>query len=314
MKKLERYAAMAEKAKAKARAEIKKMESQGFSVSDGLRDLAESKTPEKITQRTYVRLSKQLNLNNVRRTSKLLISEISKESLHRDISPIKSDITYADYISSTRLARKVNSLLNVPLQITDKEKRPIKSEDLSRKISLVMSSVMGSAVFPKPGMSNEFFEISKDYDPKDPMTLSEHIKFKKIPLNENSEYYVKLLTQQPYTNPELYNEYREDASQRGYFKNMKDTKIDPQTAERLAWLLNSSHLWNIAKEDEYDSTQVKENWKMLVENIQSIESAKERIANYQNELSELISMIENEEALTDILAKIDEIILKAWSD
>lgn len=313
--KMQHYAKLISNAKERARAEIEKMESAGFSINERIRDLIDEPTPAQISKKAYQRLSTALNLQHIRSLSKLEITAIRKENYHKDIAAIHSAISYADYISPTRLARRINEIIRTPQQISENEYRPIKSEDLSRKISLLMSALTGKAIFPRAGLKNEFFEISSDYDSKNPLTLSEKIIFKKIPIDsQNADYYLKLLTQQPYTNAQLYQIYLEDARNRGYLKNVQTTKISPQTAETLQWLLNSSHLWRIAHQDIDDSDQVRDRWKVLAEEISSIHQAKDRVANYSQELAEIVRMIENEEDYSDIIDKIESVIKSAWQN
>lgn len=305
--KITHYADLIAKAKNKARAEVDRLEKMGFIVSDRLHDLIDAPTPAKIAKSTYEHLSHQLNLNTVHRQAKLGIQEVNKEMLHIDLrTPVQTDISYSDFKNPQRLAKKINTIINT--KVNDKGVyKKIKSEDLAHKINLLMSTVTGSPKFPKPGMSNEFYEIDNDYDVNNPLTLRDSIKFKKIDAaDQKTVKALMMLLSQPYTNDELHEYYINDAKLRGFYgADYATYGLGEEKGEWFNYILHGSHLWNIARAEwAPDSEQIKQCVKWLDIKLSQIQNVDENLT--ENQVADVLAAIMNEDDFFDV----QEIIIR----
>ena len=282
--KLERNAQKVERMKENARKEIKRLKDAGFSVEPSIVELANSPTPRRVTDKTVEKMKIGLNLNRIRSTRTIDIKEVNNVTYGG--APISTNPINTG-IKVTGLKKTINDIL--------KSAKP--SDRLANDLAVMVKNLSGK--LPEPGLENEFFKIDDNFDPSKIYELSKHIKFKKMDPET-----AKIILQNPFTNDAAYEVLQKDIHHRSYITNIKNykdlSKISPETAADLESIMNSSAAWQIAKRNAHDSDQTKENWSKLFSKLDN---------EYEdNDLDELVTMIENEESLTSIISRADEML------
>ena len=312
MTKQEHYAKLLAQRKQRALAEITRLESQGYIVSDNVKAWASSQTPTRITKRT---LDRSRTLRDVRATAKYAVTSISKESQTIDLAtPAKTGISYN---AMDRYEKGDGKTLARDLTKSIKGYRSYAktSEDLSRKVlELVLALTPGH--YPKPGDNNNYYTIDNNYDPKNPTSLVDHLTFKDLPNTDIIAANIQRILEQPYTSKDLHQKYLEDASARGYQTLMRDIfdpsgTMDPtdldSRIEYFRSLLNTSHMWRICGAGWLSSEQVKSNYAALAKSLMRAD----RVDVDASRTNDIITAIENEEAFDVVLAMVESAISDA---
>ena len=301
MGKLEQYAKRLEAKKAKARAEIEKLESEGYYIPESIKRSAYSTTPSRVSKRTYLS-TPNLNLQRIRSSKTLQLTDFKYASITQQGTGFTSDEPV------------VTSVKGTPKQMTDKLNKMLKNAKPSSQLASDIQRMIFTMHDDGSYDIRDGVEIDSSYDPNKSWTISQHIKFTKpITVNE-----IKFLLGHANVTPEAQDIYEKDSAHRTYMSNINNMRRQPDgtyqksplqnlTPEAIATLeavMNTSQAWNIAKKNAKDSEQVQENWTRL---FNALDDAKDD----EDGFDELISMIENEESFSSILAKADEIITNA---
>lgn len=282
--KLERNAKKVEKMKEKAREEIQRLKDTGFSVEPSIIALANSPTPLRVTDKTLEKMKIGLNLSRIRSTRTIdieVVNNIKNGGASTYTDPINTGIKV------TGLKKTINDIL--------KNSKP--SDRLANDLAVIVMNLSGRT--PAPGLETEYFKIDDKFDPSKLYELSKHIKFKKMDPKT-----ARIILQNPFTNEAAYEKFQEDAKHRGYLSNVQAnpdlSNISEATLVELEAIMNSSAAWHIAKRNAHDSEQTKENWTKLYNKLDE---------EYEDDdLDELVTMIENEESLTSIIKRADEML------
>jgi len=288
MGKLEQYAKRLEAKKAKARAEIEKLESEGYYIPESIKMSAYSTTPSRVSKRTYLS-TPNLNLQRIRSSKTLQLTDFKYASITQQGTGFTSDEPVVTSVNGT------------PKQMTDKLNKMLKNAKPSSQLASDIQRMIFTMHDDGSYDIRDGVEIDSSYDPDKSWTISQHIKFTK-PLSVDE---IKFLLGHANVTPEAQDIYERDSAHRTYMSNINNTlqNLTPETIATLEAVMNTSQAWNIAKKDAKDSEQVQENWTRL---FNALDDAKD-----EDGFDELISMIENEESFSSILAKADEIITNA---
>ena len=289
MGKLEQYAKRLEAKKAKARAEIEKLESEGYYIPESIKMSAYSTTPSRVSKRTYLS-TPNLNLQRIRSSKTLQLTDFKYASITQQGTGFTSDEPVVTSVNGT------------PKQMTDKLNKMLKNAKPSSQLASDIQRMIFTMHDDGSYDIRDGVEIDSSYDPDKSWTISQHIKFTK-PLSVDE---IKFLLGHANVTPEAQDIYERDSAHRTYMSNINNTlqNLTPETIATLEAVMNTSQAWNIAKKDAKDSEQVQENWTRL---FNALDDAKDD----EDGFDELISMIENEESFSSILAKADEIITNA---
>lgn len=305
-----------------ARDLINQLEASGLKVPEATKSAAFSTTPARITKKTYKTMSSRssiLDPTQIRlaaeKTTKLTVDRVLGGGA-QDYAIPPTEINLTVYQLKHNPAKQINEMLtqkvtfnkvNPKTGAIEQVTKHIASEKMSMQISSLVTVLTGQPVSKfKADTENEFFKIDKNWSGS-AKTLAEHIKFKKIPYSEDMEQVVTTLGSIAYTNPELYKKYKEQGQQVSYLKNLP-LDIDPETAEKMSWILNSSALWNIAQKYAYDSDQVKQNYQELVKKIND-----DYVKNNTIIMNNIIQMIMNEEHIDTVKKAINNMIIQSKS-
>lgn len=301
MGKLEQYAKRLEAKKAKARAEIEKLESEGYYIPESIKRSAYSTTPSRVSKRTYLS-TPNLNLQRIRSSKTLQLTDFKYASITQQGTGFTSDKPV------------VTSVKGTPKQMTDKLNKMLKNAKPSSQLASDIQRMIFTMHDDGSYDIRDGVEIDSSYDPSKDWSISQHIKFTK-PLSVDV---IKFLLGHANVTPEAQDIYEKDSAHRTYMSNINNMRRQPDgtyqksplqnlTPEAIATLevvMNTSQAWNIAKKNAKDSEQVQENWTRL---FNALDDAKDD----EDGFDELISMIENEESFSNILAKADDIITNA---
>lgn len=312
MTKLEHYAQLLYARKQRALAEIARLESKGYIVSESIKTWAASRTPMRISKRT---LDRAPTIQNVRTRSSYGVTSINKESQSIDLAaPAKTDISYNamdryEKGDGKTLARELTKAIKG-------YKRYAKtSEDLSRKV-LELMLALTPGHYPKPGDTNNYYTIDNNYDPKNPTSIVDHLTIKNLPTNDIIAANIQRILEQPYTAPDLHQKYLEDASARGYHTLMRDIldptgSLDPtdldSRIEYFRSLLNTSHMWRVCGAGWLPSEQVKANYAELAKSLMRAD----RVNVDASQTNDIITAIENEEPFDVVLSMVESAISDA---
>ena len=299
----------------KAREKIREMESVGFTVPAPYKELANKKISP--TQKNLEEMRKLLNVTQVKKAGYLLIDTIRSGSHPQGLvleNPVRG-IDYSVLTDKKRLAKKLNDMKSVRVP----KRAPSESEGADKYFAHVKSAQEGSDISNiilalgeevKKGNDNEYFTIDDSWDGQ-LYTLSEHITWKQIPVekfwqeDQGDKYndvidYILRYMGLAYTDRELYDEFRKTSDAKKFEKwaedYIKDKDYDFEDLETLEYILNSSHIWNIASRYFPPS----ENVKRVHDEIVKITMEASRTTS--DILAEIISLIRAEKDLEDIKA------------
>ena len=301
---LTQYSNQLKSIKEKAKERIAELENEGFEVNIELKQLAESKTSDRITKNTLLHDSRLLNLNNIKSHAFKKTDRVLKEgNLSYNLDEAVVQYSANDITKKEGYAKIVNKAVNFA-------SKTIKSNyEFSNLLEALIDHLPVSNI--KAGESNQYYEIDNDYDEKKSGELHKHIKFKYI--GKEQAAYIDRLLKNPYTSEKMYNEYLSSASNKAYETNVnnllksKNIKIDVAVKESLKSIMDSSHSWRVASADSFDSKQTKSKWANLYKNA---------IEAYNTEDSSvwdtLATMIENEEDYSTIIQFVDDVINKNY--
>lgn len=316
------YADKLRNKKAIAQSVIQDLESRGYTVPALTKSAAFSTTPARITKKTYKTLtsrSSRLDPTQIRiaaeRATKITV-DIVRGGGGQEYSIPPTAINLTVYQLKHNPAKQVNEMLrqkvtfnkvNPSTGAIEQVTKHVASEKMSMQVSMLVTTITGKPVKSfKAGYEDELIKIDESWGGS-AKTLAEHIKFKKIPYSEDMEQVITTIGSIAYTNPELYEKYREQGAQKSFKSNLP-ADVDPETAEKLSWILNSSALWNIAQKYAYDSDQVQANYQELVRRIND-----DYVKNNETILSEVIQMVQNEENIDTIKKSINNLIVASKS-
>ena len=180
------------------------------------------------------------------------------------------------------------------------------SQAFAQNLSALLQQIMGVGYDAKAGDSNQYFEIDPAYTGRD-TELFQYIKFKYLPESPKIERYTEIILENKLSSLENYQKAQDEIHKKSYEtfteKNKLDT-FDGKKAQILYDIMNSSSAWNIAKQNEFESEQVGENWAILHLYVQDV------IDKYSNLLDDIIQKIENEEDINKIIGFLDQKIYK----
>lgn len=285
--KLADYAKKLEKAKERARKEIKNLKNSGFSVDPSIIELANSPTPARIAKTTLDRAMIGLNLNRIRSTRTIDIKEVN--NVRTGGTPISTNPINTG-IKVTGLKKTINDIL--------KNAKP--SDRLGNDLAVMVKNLSGK--LPEPGLETEYFKIDDKFDPSRSYELSKHIKFKKMDPKT-----AKIILQNPFTNEAANEVLQKDIHHRAYLTTAKkyldedDYDVSVETLSNLENIMNSSLVWRKCIVDEKDSDQTLNNWKKLYKRFEQ--------GFEESDLDTLLNMLDNDlEDIYDIIAKADEFL------
>lgn len=124
---------------------------------------------------------------------------------------------------------------------------------------------------PKPGDSNQYYEISSDWDGED-RTLFQYVTFKEIPNNTKVDRYIDQIESSEqtskYMSPKAYSVYEDQYRSQAY--NTLTARLGLTHRDMLEEIMNSSAMWRVATVDLYDSNQNKEKWVEIYQDMEEI--------------------------------------------
>ena len=288
MGKLEQYAKRLKQNAKKAAEYIGELESAGFTVSPAVKEVVEQSlnSPDRISKKTYQRAMISLNKNRIKSTTRLNMTEFHDPYNSNTI--IKTD---KESLSLSKLTSDINRRM-----------RKAKGDEvLEGDVIRAIQSVKGII---KAGVDNEYFSISPNYNPKKDY-LQNVVTFKKLPLDT-----LKQLLRNTRLSQAGEEAYSEDWHSRSYdtlMNRLKDEddrfkNFSQETIGKLKRVMNTSQAWNISKKNANDSEQTLENWT-------SIYIAAEQASKKDDDaLDNIITMIENEASMEEIISYTDSII------
>lgn len=153
-----------------------------------------------------------------------------------------------------------------------------------------------------PGMKNEYFEVSGNWD-GNLSTLFKNVRFFKIPdIDRYSRYQMKI-EDNPHSSKSAYDLFVEQWHKKSFLSNLKGLNIKNKTLSSLVSIMQSSYAWRVAAKKAYDSEQTKSNWQELY-----------RIVSEANDndpalLNNIQTMLENNEDLETIRDFVDNAIM-----
>lgn len=301
-----------ERKKGYARDVIRELESQGYTVPKHVKTLAESPTPEKVTNKTlsqYKGATSPLSLAYISRHSYLTTNIVYGGGQPYNIEDTATRLTHYDITHGTA-QKTINEGLKTKVTFRNATGEKVSKHIMSDRESMFLSAYIYKATGLtskqlKPGMENEHFIISPDWDKK--MTnLASNIKFKKTSTNPEAIQYLRELSSIAYSSSKLYSLYQEQSSYNRYMEYVNDAANTTEQGvadlymEMLSHVLNTSHAWNVAKSNTIDSNQTKSQYKELLR-IGSITQSTHK----DNLIDEFVSMINNE---------VDFVIISQWFD
>ena len=309
-----------EEKKARVRDYIEKHEAMGYTYSKELKDFVYAKTPKRVTKGSaYEQEAKVvLNMNRIKSMNEKVNLHLAGATHTQMGKPIIGENKEYDItLNKKSYIKQVNKAIK---QASSEVKKT--GNDMLTEQIIQFANKHGIYSL-KPGEDNEWFTIDKKYDPKKPYTLNQHITFKKFDIdwdnpkdNDDREFLDKVYMN-PYVSNEAKKIFSEDVSHRSYStllnkimdENDDINKMGWQTAITLESIMNTSMAWRIAKSDEVDSEQIKNNWTDLYVAVASIDKNSDYVVDenkvIRNCYDYVIQMIQNEEDLETILDAVD---------
>lgn len=308
-----------EKKKAAAREYIRELESQGFAVPQHAKQVAFSPTSSKISKKElekYKGRDSALSPYYLSRHSYMTVTSVYGGGQEHSIDPTKTKLTHWDVTHGTA-QKAINEGLRYKVQYTrinpdtnepETVKRHIQSDRESMFLSMLVKRMTGKdikSLYSKnfKGYEDEYIKISKDWNGWQ-TTLAQYTTLKKTPTDTTGVLELQRLASMAYSNPELYEAYREQGDSSRYTGWVQDVVADNKGPtitdlflEQLSHVLNTSHAWNIASESSSadNSDQVAENYKTLLKIGSQVKFTQDN-----NIINEFIRKVENEEALVNI--------------
>lgn len=183
------------------------------------------------------------------------------------------------------------------------------SKEFGKYLPAMLKSMVGTDYVARPGDKTPYFTIDSSWNGK-PEELFKHIDFHKIPKTSNLETigkYVEAMSKSHIASPENYEDWVDSIDKKRYktlAANTGLTTLSDDKYDILYKVMQSSAAWEIAKKDALDSEQTSENWQILHMYVQDAVESKSPL------LSNVISMIESNLDIDDIVKYVDENIIR----
>ena len=195
------------------------------------------------------------------------------------------------------LAKRVNKALETASSMYD-EKTPFKGNS---KYTAVLDPLMKE-------LSDELYTVDKGYDKTRPAQLMEHVRFKEIPKeDEDAVAFAKKILKMDWSTKTGQEQWKKQIAHKRY-QSFTGKFTDYQLAvyAGLEELMNSSAAWNVVMKDQKPSDGsgiIERRWKKLFDKVES--------SNVNvNLFDDVKNLIEQEKDYSDILAFIDDGLLK----
>ena len=246
-------------------------------------------------QTTYAipTFKKQVNINGVYKYDTEQLVDKPNQHINRAIS---SGITYEQMErikSSPDASKEVADIVN---NLIDEQRQQFKTADaqLIKSVWDIAKKLNGGA---DPTTSTKKFVVDTIYDEKtgdwvpyqyDPNDIEQSmrdfykaVKFKAVDDGLWNRVEQDIMSH-PQTNPELYDYYMQKASDRSFNTNQQNLfnrlgnnlGMSGAAVRTLTDLMNTSEIWNIAKQGTYDSDQVLDNWEHIYVDLMQLEKMK----------------------------------------
>lgn len=266
-----------EQKKAKARDFIRELESQGYQVPEHVKSIAYSDTPDHVPTPTLnkYRGYSALNLAYISRNSYLTTDIVYGGGSEYYIEPTTTRLSHYD-VTHGKAQKAINQGLQQKITYVNKDKqkvsRHISSDRESMFLAEYVKHVTGKDIKDlKAGYEDSFIRIDKDWT-GERTTLAEHITLKKTGTDAKSVEMLRRLSSIAYSSYKLYHEYQDAAGYSRFMNYVNDVNntrgsipgVSDLAMEQLAHVLNTSHAWNVARTNDLDSDQTKENYEELL--------------------------------------------------
>ena len=313
--KSEKYAQQAKKLQEKRLQLIDEYRVKGF--SSGLEKHIAKKLPDEMTKEELEDYKNTFNLLTVKRSLRLYVTRI-KDTENTDgfaiadvEGGISTDLTVDILTNKTKLARFVNQTINAKMPVESYDKDTGKSKRIMQHIGTeleadmiddIVRAITGKA--PAPGMSNEYFDVDDEYDPKHKSQLWEHIKFKKLPTDNKKiqDAIIDRLAELAYGNRNLFDYMIERRHERAEDDIIKKLGISEDEFARFNETLNTSWLWYVAEQLYPPSEAVEEAFDNLLKLTNEAQNGA------QDDFNQVVRMIKNGEDYYEIVELLNKII------
>ena len=285
---------------------IKELESKNLVVSESARKAAGASL-DGLTKTEIDRIYRALSTSKLNSKARVGIDRLYKDHVEVDLDKPIATFTYSEIhkpITSHKLLKELEDMLKGSGRFVRA------SQNLSDQLVNLMMYIDPTAKLT-PG-DYKYFTISEYTNTAE---FYKHVKFKRFPLDNMTRDLLIRIAQNPYTSPEAYDNYIEDARRRSANSNMKklanalDIDLDDNATlvlnmtEILESMLDTSQAWSIAARNAYDSEQVQSNWFELGAVI------KDAVNNLgESDLNRVKVMIMNEDSLQSITNYIENAI------
>lgn len=296
------YKARMQALQVRAQAEIEMMEKKGFVVSEAVRNRAygEIKT---VSKKRYKTMQTALSMQRLHEVARLQITTVHKNKEYKDLTKdqyFTVDIRYADLSNPKKLAKKVNAMLHRTYKKNGK-RSPLKSADLAQTAMELAVSL--TKQYPKAGTKNQYFEVKKSFDTHKFGSFKEAVKFLEIPADFDALEYIKEIASHAYASAAGKKVWQAEVGKKTVDTLMAKNNISLSEDELdiLKDIVYSSHLFHIFQKVYEDSEQV-------VSEVMEFITKAQGLTN--EDLSNLIQLIKNEESLDVVYAEVDRLVEK----
>lgn len=270
------------------------------------------------TEEDYERFKKQWSKRPLENKLHLTVTTMKTPIVpdgRRLSEPVMTDITVHDLSTEKGAARVVNKLLDtkvaVRVHIKDDDKnkgksmikmRHVSTEMEAASLEIIANIMTGAADIATADWENEYYKISADWDDAEHnYQLGQYIRFKKIKVNEDILEEIINLAQLPFTNKQMYKEYRQTQVD----KYKKLSGLDDDTIAKMATLFNDDMLWKICARDVEPSSDIAKVHDEIYDSMMKLRDLSIDL------FDDVAKMIENNEDAYDIRDKIDDFIRQA---
>ena len=270
------------------------------------------------TEEDYERFKRQWSKrpleNKLHLTVTTMKSPIAPDG-RRLTEPVMTDITVHDLSNERGAARVVNKLLDtkvaVRVHIKDDDKnkgksiikmRHVSTEMEAASLDIIASILTGASDISGADRENEFFKISSEWDDAEHYyQLGQYIRFKKIKVNEDILEEIINLAQLPFTNKQMYKEYRQTQVD----KYKKLSGLDDDTIAKMAKFFNDDLLWKICARDVEPSSDIAKVHDEIYDSMMKLRDLSIDL------FDDIARMIEREDDVDEIRDKINNFIRQA---
>lgn len=182
-------------------------------------------------------------------------------------------------------------------------------QNYAMSITPILKYLVGDKDYiPRKNDNTDFFVIDNDYS-GDLRQLFAHIKFKNLPKTDAIATFIEDILNAPWSTPEALEEYEREWHHKSYLTIRKDKSLDDislEMKENLENIMNSSSAWELAKDIDLDSDQVKKNWIKIYHQLDKTSKLSDKSI-----YDEVLRRIINSEGTTaELVSYVDEAILE----